>query len=334
VGDKWILFRIACLNAECQLAHLLKKIKNQRNNSLLKEILKKASALKVKLRACKNAGVFDVYGLRDIESSVNSLLLEIENTEKKHIPFAVGSEETGHNITQGNLEGNPPTAIFFGNGLKSALNTFSATQFLLRNKSVRQYFSRLERPFKKGFKESYHAYYINKELFYKNSPLWRRIKNHIIEESKRAGFHCMVLNFREDPDMLYLALNPCEPVRSREGSPKRASPENGIFIRNSGTENKISVNLRGDKKNARALKSIGETCIRLLIPALKDKTSRYHRLELSLLNRMEETPFPETALKDPSQKRVATEMLKQGLIKSGAKGYRLTARGKWYNTAS
>ena len=46
--------------------------------------------------------------------------------------------------------------------------------------------------------------------------------------------------------MLYIALN------SPRGS------EAGVFVRNSGTENKISVNLRGAKGDASALKDIGE----------------------------------------------------------------------------
>lgn len=128
--------------------------------------------------------------------------------------------------------------------------------------------------------------------------------------------------------MLFMALNADGAARGR-----RDAPENGIFVRNSGTENKISVNLRGDKKNARALKSIGETCIRLLLPALKDQNNRYYKLEQILLSQIAKAPLPEPALKGPAQKQVAAEMLKQGLVQTGAKGFRLTARGKWY-TAS
>ena len=127
--------------------------------------------------------------------------------------------------------------------------------------------------------------------------------------------------------MLFLALNLNGIVKGR-----RRSPENGVFIRNSGTENKISVNLRGDKKNLRSLKSIGEICIRLLIHTLKDQANRYCKQELFLLSKIAKAPLPETSLKGASQKRVVAEMLKQGFIKPGAKGYCLTARGKWYNT--
>lgn len=334
VGDKWVLYRIACLLTESRIGHLLKILKRRRNDPSAKRTLKKASALKMKLRACKNSSVFDVNRMRDIDSSINSLLLEseIEYTRDERTPIVLGSEETGHCVTQGRLEGNPPTAVFFGNGLKSALNTFSATQFLLKDTSVREYFARLERPFKPGFKETYYVYYINKELFRKNSPVWRRIKKCVMAEGKLAGFHCSTLNIQEDADTLYLALNQGGPVRSQRRPRKSGAPENGIFIRNSGTENKISVNLRGSNKNARALKAIGEICIRFLISALKDKASRHYKLELSILRRVAEAPLPESAIRDPSEKRVTMEMLKQGLIKPGAKGYRLTERGKWYTT--
>lgn len=334
VGDKWVLYRIACLQAESRIGRLFKKLKRRRNDSSAKRTLKKVSALKIQLKTCKNSAVFDVNRIRDIDSSINSLLLEsgIEYADDERAPFVLGSEETGHCITYGRLDGNPPTAVFFGNGLKSALNTFSATQFLLRDASVREYFSRLERPFRPGFKETYYVYYINKELFRKNSPVWRQIKKCVMTEAKLAGFNSSTVNIREDADTLYLALNQGGSVRNQRRPAKSGSPENGIFIRNSGTENKISVNLRGGKRNARALKSIGEICLRFLISALKDKTSRHFKLELSILSRVAEAPLPESAIIDSSQKRVAMEMLKQGLIKPGVKGYRLTERGKWYIT--
>ncbi len=330
VGDKWILLRIALLEAEGQLAGLLKTLKRRKNNPPANKFLKRATVLKARLRECKNADALDANCLRDIDSAIKSLRLSagIDNAEGGRIPFAIGCEETGHTITAGQLNGDPPAEVYFGNGVKSALNTFSATQFLLKGKSVREYFARLERPFQPGIKETFYAYYIMKGLFCKNSPLWRRIKKVIAAEAKQKGFTCSTLNFRDDPDMLFLALNADGAARGR-----RDTPENGIFIRNSGTENKISVNLRGGKKNARALKSIGETCIRLLLPALKDQNNRYYKLEQILLSQIAKAPLPESALKGPAQKQVAAAMLKQDLVQPGAKGFRLTARGKWY-TAS
>lgn len=249
-------------------------------------------------------------------------LMEAKKTKGRDIPFAIGSEQTGHTITPGLLEGTPPITVYSGNGMKSALNTFAATQFLLRNKNVKSYFSKLEKPFKKGFKDTLYAYYIRKDLFHKNSRVWRRIKKMVMDEAKGKDMRCSTLKFPEDPDMLYLELI---------GSKTPASGRSGIFIRNSGTENKISVNLRGDKKSARDLKSIGEQCIRFLMTELKDKTSRPYKMELSLVRQAAQAPLAEEALDDPSFERLIVEMVKQGFLKPTEKGCRLTTRGKWYN---
>jgi phosphomannomutase len=323
VGDKWILLRIALIEIESRLEYNLKLIKNKKHSLSNNKIID----LRNKLKSYKNSQNFNATYLEDIESSLNSLsnLSEAEDARFYREQLIMGSEETGHNITQGKLEG-CSSAIFFGNGLKSALNTFSATEYLLKKKSVKKYFSYLERPFKPGLKETYYSYYIVKEKFYKNSSLWKKIKNCVIKNAELKGFSCRTINFQEDPDMLYLAIN----SKSNKGSHNK-TPENGIFIRNSGTENKISVNLRGDKKNKVALKAIGELCIRVIIPALKDRSNRLFKLESSLFNQIAKKPLPENSIKDNAKKRVLSEMLKQGFIKPGAKGYTLTSLGKWYN---
>ncbi|MGV7220809.1 MAG: hypothetical protein ACQ9MH_04720 [Nitrospinales bacterium] len=327
VGDKWVLLRIALIEIESRLDHFLTLAKKKKHSVSKIKTLKKISALQSQLKSYKNSNIFNATQLEDIESSINSLLnlSDPENSQYHREQLIIGSEETGHNITQGKLEGFP-SAIFFGNGLKSAINTFSATEYLLKNKSVKSYFSHLERPFKPGLKETFYSYYIVKEKFYKNSPLWRDIKKCVVKNANLAGFSCKTINFQEDPDMLYLSINSKVDKRGQN-----KTPENGIFIRNSGTENKISVNLRGDKKNKVALKAIGESCIQAMIPLLKDRSHRLFKIESLMVNQIAKTPLLENSIKDTSQKRVLLEMLKQGIIKSGTKGYTLTSRGKWYN---
>ena len=327
VGDKWILLRIALIEIESRLEHYLKFIKKKGTKLSTNKILKKISDLRGKLKSYKNSNTSNITHLVGIELAINSLmkLSETENAQFYREQLIIGSEETGHNITQGKLEGYP-LAIFFGNGLKSALNTFSASQYLLRDKSTQEYFSHLEKPFKPGLKETYYAYYINKEKFHKNSHLWRSIKRCVMENAEQARFSCKTLNFQEDPNMLFISIN----SKRAEGN-RHHSPENGVFIRNSGTENKISVNLRGDKKNGKALRAIGEACIRALILVLKDQSNRFLQLEQFLISQIAKTPLSENSIKDTSNIRVISEMLKQGFIKPSAKGYTLTFRGKWYN---
>lgn len=301
VGDKWILLRIAALIAETRL----KSVKH-----------KTAVSLKSKLNAMRRAGILDVHQFRELEEEIDRL----PNPERNiPIPLAVGSEETGHNITLGWLdtENGNRVPVFFGNGLKSALNTFAATSQLTKRKNVRASFAYLERPFKPGFKQTCYVYYVIKELFHATSAVWKRVKKCLFDEGKKLGYLCAVARFREDPDMLYVTLAPRRGAKTKTG---------GIFVRNSGTENKIGVNLRGDRRDARKLKSIGERIVRILLSTLKDRQNRFYKQELEILQQIKRRQEIAASL----EARILHEMQKQDLIRLAPKGFQLSPRGKWY----
>ena len=303
VGDKWVLLRIALLIIDTRL----KGFKGS-----------KALALKKRLARLKQSDQLDVSALQKLEAQIDRA--GIGDHGFKDFPFAVGSEETGHNITQGWLEGQGErTPVFCGNGLKSALNTFVASQFLLAGKPVAKYYARLERPFVPGFKGTRYAYHICQEKFSNGSAVWNRVCKSIVQAGKTNGFRGRVVPFREDRDMLYIALT----------SPK--GHQAGVFVRNSGTENKISVNLRGAKGDASALQAIGEQAVRILFATLKDKKNPHYKVEQDLLSRMAVLPLKETQVAGSAQ-QVLREMAKQKLVKPSVGGWRLTPLGTWYIT--
>ena len=321
VGDKWILLKTAFMMVELRLKALQKISKRE-----------PPTALKKQWDGIRKNGTLNVDSFGKIETTIDTL--EKKSVSQKSfdttcsLPFAVGSEETGHNITPGwlDLDNGNRVPVFFGNGLKSALNTFAATEHLFNKKSVRAYFSAIHKPFKPGFKGTLYVYYIRKELFHKDSATWKRVKRSLLSDAKTIGFKGRVVNFPEDLDMLYIALTPTD----------GKSPTAGIFVRNSGTENKISVNLRGNNKDARLLKKIGENAIRLLLGTLKDVEDHYYKLELDVLSQVATGTVPEgrLILEKNSRNRLLAEMGKQNLIQLTEKGYRLTQRGKWYIASS
>lgn len=304
VGDKWVLLRIALLIIETRL----KKLKGV-----------KASTLKKRLARLKQSDALDVSDLHKLESQIDQA--RTGDPELKDLPFAVGSEETGHNITLGWMDGvsGERIPVFCGNGLKSALNTFAASQFLLADKPVAKYYARLERPFVPGFKGTRYAYYIHQEKFFNGSVVWDRVRKCIVQAGKKSGYRGRVIPFREDKDMLYIALT----------SPK--GNQAGVFVRNSGTENKISVNLRGAKSDASSLKAIGEQAVRILFATLKDNKNSHYKVERDLLHRIAAQPLPESQITGSAQ-QVLREMEKQKLVQPSAKGWRLTPLGSWYIT--
>ena len=284
-----------------------------------------------KWKDIQNNNTLDVLKLEKLESEL-SQFGKINKTEERvagskenaFLSFAVGSEETGHSITEGFLtcEDKKKISVFFGNGLKSAINTFTATQVLLGTKPTQSYFTSLARPFPSGYKKTFYTYYVKKRLFYKNSKIWNRLKTSIYQETRNKGFNPHATSFGEEPDMLYIALTSKENERA------------AIFIRNSGTENKIGIHLRGSKKNAAKLKSVGQKCVKILLSSMKDFESYLYKLEEDIFNQLSYGPIPNAKLKlkKPTGERVLSEMVKQDLIRLTKKGHTLTTLGKWYQS--
>ncbi|MBJ78826.1 MAG: hypothetical protein CMH80_03785 [Nitrospinae bacterium] len=321
VGDKWILLKIATLMAEDRIreikkssgskppsAKLLKKWKGMLENNYLD--VTKFHELEAKL---------------DFFAKNNKAKKNIASpNENNYFSFAIGSEETGHNITNGSLtlEDGRRISVLLGNGLKSAINTFVATQLLLESKPVRTYFSTLANPFPSGFKQTLYAYYVKKDLFKKNSLIWNRLKQSVHEEAQSKGFNLRITNFPEEPDMLYISLT------SKDGG------RGAVFVRNSGTENKIGVNLRGSKKDAAKLKSIGQQVVKTLLSSMKDPENPFYKLEQDILTQLKGGPMQaaKLKLKKATGGRVLSEMTKQKLIGLTTKGYALTPLGKWHRS--
>jgi phosphoglucosamine mutase len=301
VGDKWVLLKIRLALLEQQ--RLLTKLS-----------AKKQKELKNKVLPLQKNGVTRVSVLQNIEAS-------IPQTAGKNISeaLAVGSEETGHNITTAflTLASQQKISVYSGNGLKSALNTFAATERLATTLSPKRYIQAIHQPFLPGFKSTLYAYYIHQELFSRDSQVWRKVKRLIFQSTKQNGYSAKTRNFPDDPDMLYISLS---------------KGEAGIFVRNSGTENKISVNLRGRKSDAAKLKKIGLEILRLLFSQLKDQDSLFYKMELYALSQIASRPVTDAELeiKNQYKSRLINEMRKQDLIKLSPEGNCLTPLGKWY----
>ena len=321
VGDKWILLKIALLIIEKQI-RVVKKSKE--NKVLLSNILKKWKDIQSK-------DFLNVLNLEKLESELSEFdkikyKAEPPQSTEKNTLFSIGNEETGHCITEGHLtlKNKKQVPVFLGNGIKSAINTFVSTQVLLGSKSTQAYFSNLYHPFPLGYKKTLYTYYVNKKLFYKNSSLWNQVKTSVYQEARSKNFSPRITSFPEEPDMLYIVLN------SNKGG------HAAVFVRNSGTENKIGVNLRGPMKSAAKLKFIGEKCIRVLLSSMKDFENHLCKLEEDILNQLIHGSVSNTKLKfkKPVGNRVLLEMGKQDLIKLTENGHALTSLGKWYLSMS
>tara|TARA_Y100001960_G_scaffold83381_1_gene89054 strand:- start:2343 stop:3455 length:1113 start_codon:yes stop_codon:yes gene_type:complete len=302
VGDKWILLKIILKQLEQESKTL--DLSRSKRQTFLRES-----------RKLKKTGISSIASLQELRKIIG----EVNEVEKKNTKpvLAVGSEETGHNITESRFTflSGKTGSIFSGNGLKSALNTLVATEHLFL--SPKKYYSKISRPFKRGFKSALYVYYINQELFFKDSAVWKQVKQTLMRVAKKR--HCRVMTriFPEDSDMLYIELS--------GGSAS-------VFVRKSGTENKISVNLRGSKSEASNLRKMGQEAIKVLFTNLKNCDHYFYKLELHALSQIAAKNLKEKDLKieKHSKTRLVNEMQKQGIIELSSKGYRLTKLGKWY----
>ncbi|QPJ61525.1 MAG: hypothetical protein G3M70_06330 [Candidatus Nitronauta litoralis] len=322
VGDKWILWKIVLMSSLNRIKILTHQAKYQGTQKDLKEI--KSVSKKWKLASKKNS--MDIQTLTSLDMDLDKMEERLPplgpEFEMEHgIPLAVGSEETGHNITTGYIEKQPGdySPVHCGNGLKSALNTFAATEYLFKTTSAKSYFAQLGKPFTPGFKGTFYAYYIDQPAFYKDSGVWKKIKNLLSRYAKENGYTVKHRVFPADPDMLYLALT--------YGEKRRPA---AIFVRNSGTENKISVNLRGARGDKKFLCQAGEEGVRLLMREMKDPEHPLFKVEQSLLQKLKSSLLPENKAGTDPAPRVLMEMGKQGFTTHSQNGYQLTPRGTWY----
>jgi phosphomannomutase len=320
VGDKWILLKIATLLIEKRI----NATKKSRHEKTLPSKIQKIWA------NIQKKPILDILKLEELESELDQsrIINKTEkpisgNIEKDLLSFAIGSEESGHSITEGFLtcEDGREISVFLGNGLKSAINTFTATQTLLDSKP-KTYFTTLRSPFPPGYKQTFYIYYIKKHLYYKNSLLWEQLKKFIYKEARDKGFNPSVINFGEEPDLLYISLT------------SKLKNHAAIFIRNSGTEKKIGVYLRGSSSETKKLEPIGQKCVKLLLSSMKDCENNLHLLEQDIFKQLSSGPTIRTKLKlkKPLGDRVLSEMVKQNLIELTKKGYALTNLGEWYQS--
>jgi len=238
----------------------------------------------------------------------------------------------------------PPTAnrlFFAGNGLKAAINTFVATQTMLQSMNVRAFHRMMAAPFVRGFKRTFYAYYTRKEEFAFGKEYWVQFGGWLEQECAArfaSGFDVERVEFAEDKDMIFVSL------AEKGGSRTIAS----VFVRNSGTEEKTGVNVRGPKDLAELLDDVGDRARRRLQTSLKSPESDYAAAEATLLKEMVEQESQGAVLtvgaatqrlahKHPNvvPERLLLEMFKQDFIAiesltNTRSSLRLTSLGTWY----
>jgi phosphomannomutase len=240
--------------------------------------------------------------------------------------FGIGCEETGHSIHGGyTLDRNGKESVFFaGNGVKGAINTLVAISELGRDLDNDRFTAMVREPFEPGFKRTAYSYYVNKQLFRRNSTVWAGVMEKIASAFGRhapSGLELAEEPMDTEPDMLYLALR--DETGSIAGS---------IFVRNSGTEDKIGISLRGPQSLESTLVKVSDEAVLFLMREMKAKGNPMAKAEGEVLKNIRDgLEVGEIERDGVNFHRLITEMeIKQKLITRGGAGYKLTGLGERY----
>ncbi len=250
--------------------------------------------------------------------------------------FALGSEESGHTIVPGRLSDayGGSCLLAVGDGFKSFLNTCASIHGLSRGKEPKEAYAGLAEPFPRGFKKTVYAYHVDRRLFSPRTKAWEAVRTALDAAAGEfpAGVVVRWAPLDDDPSVLYLALE--EP----EGCPRAA-----IFVRNSGTERKTGVTLRGSREWKEKLLAAGEAVVREILIHMKDRSDPNTLAEEAVLRMLAGGPVPIEAIEDMLEKSpesefgaevspggIFREAIRGGLISVDGGQLALTGLGRWF----
>lgn len=222
--------------------------------------------------------------------------------------FKIGLEESGHSITTTYLDGPEGRRIigFVGNGFKAGLNSLFAAHRLGR--------AALLTPYPEGLKRTHYVYHVDKSRLEPGHELREELEQWLLDEAEELiedKSYGMLRSFGEESSMVF-----CEIFKDNELM-------GAAFVRNSGTEDKTSIYLRGDKIQTRLLEGLGKRLHLFLLQRMKDENNPKVIAEREALARIARNEKP-----DLSKEALAIMERKEGLIKRSLFNFTLTEKGK------
>ena len=250
--------------------------------------------------------------------------------------FALGGEESGHTVVPGLLvnalgEGQ---RIAVGDGLKSFLNTSAALRSLFEEANPEEAYAAVAAPFPRGFKRSYYAYHVERNRFAPGTEAWEVITRKLMEGTMSAFSGTATPRFaplEDDAGVMYLALED-----------EAGGPLGAVYVRNSGTESRTGVVLRGPAGWEEKLSAVGEEVLREILRRMKDDDSPGARAEAYLLEALKEGGMDAQAVDvhldsdvenrfgaPVSPAGIRKEALRGGLAQEEDEILRITPLGEW-----
>lgn len=247
-------------------------------------------------------------------------------TEQNAYAFAVGFEESGHCITPGFIKtATHSQRCFAGNGLKTALNGLASLTWNPADTAA--FYQKVENPFEQGVKETFYTYYVEKSRLLPGDPKRTEIETQlqtILKAHLPQGLTYREVQFPEEASMVFFQIM------------KEKQLMGAVFIRNSGTEDKSALYLRGTTAIKAELEKIGAAMHLSLLKLLKKNDNPFALCEEKLLQMLQmgislDLEEIKTEFNTLPIERILNEVeLKEKLICRTPNGWALTPKGAAY----
>ena len=239
-----------------------------------------------------------------------------DGLSQKELKNPLGFEESGHMIFPASDD--EGRTVLSGNGILAGIKFIEALQALQKSETAKDFYQTVLHPFPEGLKTTIPVYWVRKS---KLNPaelipvLLKNLKEHKID--------ARTVEFTDEPGMIYFSLLNLK---------KKAA----IFIRNSGTENKTNIYVRGDKADEESLNPPVLAILEKLIPIIKDTGSEEAAAQKEILSHVAEKSPDQNQLQEfiktqtPAYEKVLrTMIIKEKIITQDPKGkFTQTETGK------
>jgi len=327
VGDKWILWESFLSQWKFKKQYYAEEVDNSEFEALTIQA-------DTKLEQMQNGSCFDAISATNSVLSVEKWLIEKKRHELVKLAyshaseisnnyFAIGSEESGHLITLGKIKsGDMIMPVFIGNGIKCALNSMAAIMKIIPYLEQQQYYRWLSNPFPSGYQKSLHVYYVDKSLLHEESDLRKQLQALLLENLKWPGMEKKIVQNQQEPQMLMIRVF------------QRNLPVAMVYVRNSGTEDKLGLYLRGCREITDHLDALAKKIYGYLMICFKNKNSLMAKAEKSILHSLKHNSKQNIVLEWPEFEKVSIDRLliemssRQKLIKKDKGMWCITDLGK------
>jgi phosphoglucosamine mutase len=305
VGDKWLLLEAFDSRIKTLKEHL------QKFSGAKKDLIDDIQKTLVQMKKLGRPSAFELTRLW------RNLIKEIPEANQLSTDFFLGSEESGHVILPATHN---KELVFLGNG---PLVAFKATEILYKRwlHNPEEFFKNIEALQPQGTRVTLPIYYVVKEKLLE--PRFRDELCQIIQESAGNLYPEFIqdwINLPEDNELLMLQLKDKNTLKI------------AIFIRNSGTEDKLSLYIQGNRISDAALNELSREIYWHLLCHCKNRNSNWYQSEaqimVEILKESTVISWPENPV---TKSRLLHEMRnKQKFITGGPENLELTEMGRRY----